>query len=426
MKKINDSVMFSFFLSFVFIASVEVNGQDTRVIVKGSGGAGQISNAVNHAGGTVNKVLGTNTVVATIDAKSIQSLTREINISEVVIDPVARKSVPKQNKSRVSASPLQVQPAQSFPWGVNRIDAEYAWFAWFYTPWLTGTGVKIGVIDTGIDANHPDFKKNGVSNVILGPSYVGTPTAQDDEGHGTHVAGTAAARGDNNGDGILSIGGPDIGTVGVAPDATLVAVKVLDFNGSGWLSDALDAMVWASNPALGNCKVLNLSLTSVTSNPSTISLVNSYVNTATNNGAVVVCAAGNSNSGTPEWPAGATNAVSVAAIDSANNRAWFSNYGSTVDIAAPGVSIYSTYLGSTYATLNGTSMASPHVAGTCALIYYIMQLVYQSSGAAIYNPTPANIKNRLYITADPLTSPLPIGGRLDAEEAATGGQIGNN
>ncbi len=147
----------------------------------------------------------------------------------------------------------------------------------------------------------------------------------------------------------------------VAPNAQIYAVKVLDNNGSGILSNIAAGIAHAAD---NGSKVINLSLGASVG----ASTLENAVDHAWNRGSVIVAAAGNAGNSAPHYPAYYTNAIAVAATDSADRKASFSTYGTWVDVAAPGVSIYSTYAGRRYASLNGTSMAAPHVSGVAALI----------------------------------------------------------
>lgn len=230
--------------------------------------------------------------------------------------------------------------AQILPWGIDKIDAEQVW--------PTGNSadpIKVGIIDTGISKDHPDLKANikgGVNTIQPRKSW------NDDNGHGSHVAGIVA--GLNNASGI----------VGAAPLANLYAIKVLNANGSGYISDVIEGIQWAT---ANNMQVINMSL----GTGSNIQSMRDAVIAAKNAGIVVVAAAGNSG-GSVLYPAAYPETIAVSATDQNNELAWFSSYGPEVDFAAPGVSIYSTYKGSNYATLSGTSMAAPHVAGAVALV----------------------------------------------------------
>ena len=231
------------------------------------------------------------------------------------------------------------QPLQTLTWNIDRVDAELSWSI------STGDPVKVGVIDTGIDLKHPDLQANikGGHNAI-NPSK----SPNDDNGHGTHVAGIIAAI--NN----------DIGVVGVGPNIDLYAIKVLNANGSGYLSDVIEGLQWAVNNGM---QVVNMSLgTSEDVQSFRDAIVAVY-----NSGVTIVAAAGNTGSSVV-YPAAYPEVIAVSATDENNQIASWSSRGSEVDLAAPGVNIYSTYKRQSYTTLSGTSMAAPHVAGAAALI----------------------------------------------------------
>ncbi|HLC24325.1 MAG TPA: S8 family peptidase [Nitrosopumilaceae archaeon] len=245
--------------------------------------------------------------------------------------------------------------AQTLPTGINRIDAERST--------ARTVDVDIAIIDTGINLSHPDL------NVYKQVSFVKRiKTANDDNGHGTHVAGTAAAKDDSN------------GVVGVAPGAKLWAVKVLDRNGSGSLSNVIKGIDYVTQNA-AEIEVANMSLGCECISTS----LNSAITNSVAAGVTYVVAAGNSAKDAKTFsPANHPDVIAVSAIADSDGKcgglgpstsygkddtlASFSNFGPVVDIAAPGVSIYSTYKNGGYATLSGTSMASPHVAGGAALI----------------------------------------------------------
>ncbi len=235
--------------------------------------------------------------------------------------------------------------AQTLPWGINKIDADIS-----STKAGNGSGaisnVRAYIIDTGIDVTHTDL------NVVKHVTFVfGSNT--DCYGHGTHVSGTVAAR-----DNTLAV-------VGVAPGAPLIGVKVIGCSGSGTTSNIIKGVDWVTANAVKPA-VANMSLSG---NPST-TLDNAVKNSASK-GIFYAIAAGNKHDSACNYSparAGTANGVAtVAATDSFDQEASFSNYGSCVDIWAPGVNTLSTRNGGGTTTMSGTSMASPHVAGGAAL-----------------------------------------------------------
>ena len=252
--------------------------------------------------------------------------------------------------------------AQILPTGVNRIDADLSPTANINVV-DDRVNVDVAIIDTGIDLKHPDLNVyRGVTCTGAGPSG-----GKDNNGHGTHVAGIAAAK--DNG----------IGVVGVAPGARLWAVKVLDGSGSGSISCVIAGVDYVTANA-AEIEVANMSLGC----ECTSSSLDTAIHNSVAAGVTYVVAAGNSGKDASTFsPANHPDVIAVSAIVDTDGKcggvgtstsygnddtfASFSNFGSTVDIAAPGVKIYSTYKGSSYATLSGTSMASPHVAGAAAL-----------------------------------------------------------
>ncbi len=308
---------------------------------------GPIGNAVQRAGGQVIHQYSIIPAIAIeVPNAALQGLARNPNILRIEPDAVAWASpytpVGSKGKPTKTGKPQPpTPPAQVTPWGVVRIGAESAWSTY------RGAGVNVAVIDTGIDLTHPDLKANikGGINCIR-PSK----SPADDNGHGTHVAGTIAAL--NN----------SIGVVGVAPNASLYAVKVLNAAGSGSYSDIIEGIDWCAN---NDIQVANMSL----GGSSDVQALEDACIAAQQAGVIIVAAAGNSYGGSVGYPAAYPSVIAVSATDSSNKIAIFSSIGPEVEIAAPGVAIYSTYKGGAYATMSGTSMASPHVAGTIALMW---------------------------------------------------------
>lgn len=230
------------------------------------------------------------------------------------------------------------QSFQEIPWGISRVNAQAAW------DYTAGDGVKVVVIDTGVDYNHPDLAPNykGGYNAITGEN-----DPMDDQGHGTHVAGTIAAVKDGS------------GVAGVAPGSDLYAVKVLDKNGSGQYSWIIAGIEWAIENKM---QVINMSL----GGGGDLEAMKQVIEEADKAGITVVCAAGN-DSGPVNYPAKYPQSIAVSASDSSDKIAYFSSRGPEIEVIAPGVGIYSTRKSGGHVSLSGTSMASPHVAGLAAI-----------------------------------------------------------
>jgi len=207
----------------------------------------------------------------------------------------------------------------------------------------TGNGVKIAIIDTGIDYNHNELSRNFTRK--KGYNFIkDNDDPFDDYGHGTHVAGIAAGK-----------------NCGVAPDATLYAVKVLDSNGSGSDATVAAGIEWA---LLNNTDIASMSL----GGPTASRALEDMCRIASQKGLLLVAAAGNDGYG-PEYPAAFGDCViAVAAVDRNNKHADFSNIWETNDISAPGVGIYSCYPGGEYRVWDGTSMSQPHIPGALGLM----------------------------------------------------------
>jgi subtilisin family serine protease len=261
------------------------------------------------------------------------------------LDDVAKQNLEKNNDVlRIEDDPeislLSVKTApQVIPWGISRVQAPAVW------PSNTGQGIKVAIVDTGIDFKHPDLLTNIRTGInIIRPSR----TPADDNGHGTHVAGIIGALSNT------------VGVVGIAPNVELYPVKVLKSNGVGYLSDIIAGIDWSVAHGMD---VINLSLGTTTD----IQSMHDAVVRADQAGVIVVAAAGNSG-GTVMYPAAYAEVISVGMIDENGQVNQYSSRGSELELVAPGSNIYSTYRGRTYRTMTGTSMASPHVVGAAALL----------------------------------------------------------
>jgi len=268
-----------------------------------------------------------NGFVAPLSAEQVCAFQKRPNIEFVELD------------SRVSIEAVQLGAT----WGLDRIDSKTRSLSGTYDYTSTGSGITVYVIDTGIQSSHSDFVgavAGGFTSITDGRG------TEDCNGHGTHVAGT--------------IGGT---TWGVAKDVTLIPIRVLDCNGSGSISGVIAGVDHVTGQVSAASKaVANMSL-----GGSASSSLDAAVNRLITKGAVVVVAAGNSRADAcKSSPARVTAAITVAASDNNDAFASFSNRGSCVDIIAPGVGIKSAWLDNGTNTINGTSMAAPHVAGAVA------------------------------------------------------------
>jgi subtilisin len=316
-------------------------------------------------------------IAASVPPQAVAALQKNPNVAYVESDfqvQALDRPTPKPSPtSSPTPTPTPTPSPQTTPWGISQIKAPDVWTNNDEIT-IKGQNVKVAVLDTGIYTSHPDL------NVVGGVSFVrGARSYNDDNGHGTHCAGTIAAL-DNN-----------IGVVGVAPSASLYAVKVLDRTGNGYLSWVISGIEWSIT---NNMQVISMSLGS--SSGST-SLQQSCDNAYSHN-IVVVAAAGNTgpNENTINYPAQYSSVIAVGATDNTNTIASFSSRGSQLSVVAPGVDITSTFpptipiqgkTGYYYAIGSGTSMACPHVAGTVALML--------SNGIS-----PTNVRNNLETTAD--------------------------
>jgi thermitase len=270
--------------------------------------------------------------------------------------------------------------------------------------WSITTGspeVKIAILDSGIDQNHPDL----MGKIALNNNFSGSDTVDDLYGHGTHVAGIAAAQTNNS-----------LGVAGVGYQSQLMNGKVLGDDGYGAYSWIAAGIVWAAD---NGADVINLSL----GGNFRSATLESAVNYAWGKGALIVAAAGNAANPSKTYPAYYQNCISVAATDNTDAKASFSSYGSWVDVAAPGENIYSTfpnhafYLQTEYGRSNnydfgsGTSMSTPHVAGITALVW-----------AAEPGLSNEEVRDRIEQTADaiPGTGRYWIWGRVNACNAVGG------
>jgi subtilisin len=229
---------------------------------------------------------------------------------------------------------------QVIPWGVSAIQAPKVW------PQDQGESVKVGIVDTGIDGRHPDLRSNiedGVNTVDSSNPFI------DLNGHGTHVAGTAAAV--NN----------SVGVTGVAPRASLFSLKAFAADGTAFLSDIAEAIDWAIDR---NIRILNMSFGSRESSQ----VLHRAIKAANEEGVIMIASSGNASESL-DYPARHEEVLAVGAVNKNRRLASFSNFGRTLNYVEPGVDILSTWpVSPGYNSLSGTSMAVPHLTGICALL----------------------------------------------------------
>ena len=332
--------------------SVEANAPKKINVIIGFYGTPDTSLILSNQGEIKNTMEPINTIVASIPETAYYALQKNPNIRYIEED-----------------KHVQLISAQTMPWGINRIDADLVW-----PTGNTGAGVKIAIVDTGIDYNHPDLAANCVS----GKSFVSyTTDPMDDYGHGTHCAGIAAAV--NN----------DIGVVGVAPGAKLIPVKALNSNGGADFSWIAQGIIWAAD---NGADVISLS---IGYNQHVQSWQDACDYAYYTKGCVVIAAAGNSgnaggNNDCIEYPARYASTIAVGATTQSDGRASFSSTGPALELVAPGYQIYSTVWDDTYTTMSGTSMSCPHVAGVAALVI--------ASGVT----NNVEVRNRMTSTAEDL------------------------
>ena len=286
-------------------------------------------------------------VSAQLTESEIQALRMNGNVAAVEDDTpcYAAGYGPYQHLQDCEPWPVTTE---TIPDGVKQVEAPSAWDT------SKGKGIRVAVLDTGIDYEHPDLKYNYVG----GKSFVkGVSSPMDDHCHGTHCAGTIAAA--MNG----------VGVIGIAPEASLYAVKVLDKNASGLFSWSIAGIDWCMN---NNIQIISMSLGSA-SVPEAVGLI---CNAAWCQGLLIVAGAGNQQ-GNPvppqqsnvDYPARYKNVIAVSSVNSNDVIALNSGRGPEVDLCAPGVEILSTLPKDKYGKMSGTSVACPHVSGVAALAW---------------------------------------------------------
>jgi subtilisin len=341
-------------------AKTDVKQDSIRVVIKGTG----TEKAKIKKSHNVRRDFGKDGFTTTVSAKQYEAL---IKNDKIKVEKVSTLQV-------AAGKPIKTMalPSTRTPWGIKAIYNNSS-----LTSTSGGDGIKIAVLDTGVQTSHIDLSQNAeqCKDFTVGSSYT-NGSCTDRNGHGTHVAGTALANGGSDG----------LGIYGVAPQSELWAYKVLTDSGSGYSDDIAAAIRHAADEGTrtGSKVIISMSLGSSVKD----SLISSAVDYAYGKGALVIAAAGNSGSGdnTIGYPGALVNAVAVAALENVQQNgtyrvANFSSRGNSatdgdyiigerdIEISAPGASIESTWINSGYNTISGTSMATPHVSGLAAKIW---------------------------------------------------------
>ncbi len=301
-------------------------------------------------------------------------------IEAVVVDLPSSSAFAFADKAVKVARPSYLEPNVKFSidfvpddpywnlqWALNKIEADYAWNKTF-----GNSSFLVAVIDTGVDWDHPDLAANYVS---LGYDWVNDDNdPMDDNGHGTHVAGIVAAIINNS-----------VGVAGIS-QVKIMSEKGLNQSGDGYADDLANAIVHAVD---NGAEILTMSWGENSSNV----LIQNALQYAYNSGALLVAAAGNDGSSQKFYPAAYDEVIAVSATDHSDNPAGFTNYGNWIELAAPGVNIFSTVWDNSYNYKSGTSMATPHVSGVAALVWSVFPELSRDE-----------LRNRLRETADDLGS----------------------
>lgn len=295
-----------------------------------------------HGGKIKNKYKFMPVAAVSLSDKAAQALSKNPNISYIEED------------SKVHVT------GQEVSWGLSHVNGDVV-----QQTGITGNGVKIGVIDTGIDYTHEDLKVvGGVNFVDNAVNYI------DDNGHGTHVAG------------IISALNNVVGVLGLAPQADLYAIKALDKYGNGNYSDVIAGIEWAIT---NDMDIINMSLEGSSGSRS----LQQILDNAYNAGVLLVASAGNKGydkKGTITYPAKYNTVIAVGAVNQYDYRTEFSSVGRELELVAPGIQINSTVPGG-YAQYDGTSMAAPHVSGIASLLMEANPLISNSQIRKILNDT---------------------------------------
>lgn len=344
------------------VSTRTVNGRPVVAVTYATGRADAVATVTTaqHADGVLNVSVDTEVHVAASEPTGAPS-------ARTPVAPVAKTSATSAaTLATVAAVAASNDTLRYTQWALDRLGAEDLWDR------QSGAGVTVAVLDTGVDATHPDL----AGAVIGGTDFVdpGGDGRSDPNGHGTHVAGIVAAAGNNRS-----------GVAGLAQGVKVMPVRVLSAAGEGWSSDIAKGVLYATDHGAA---VVSMSLGG-RPDPAVATAV-AY---AVAHNVVVVAAGGNARleGDAVSYPAADPEVIGVAATDIADKVASFSNSGSYIDVAAPGVAVESTYLDHGYASMSGTSMSTPYVAATVALMK-----------AADPSLSPAQAASDLESTADDL------------------------
>ncbi len=336
------------FLPVAFLALAAFAGaaiaDDLQVIV-GFHGKSDPGVFAKHGGAAENEVESLGIVAGRIPAGKLKHLAGEPGVA-FVEERLVRQTTQDPNDPFYNYSDPTFRQSDDFAAG----GFPAAWSV------STGSGVRVAVLDTGVQKDHVDIGSGATGKVKIGKNFTTGPSSDysDKNGHGTHTAGTVGAK-TNNG----------VGVAGAGYSCELAIGKVLG-NAGGYDDWIANGILWAADKKQGNAKVISMSL----GGPGLSTVLNNALNSASASGVVIVAAAGNEGKdGKDSYPGAHPACISVAAVDTTGMMASWSNFGPTVDIAATGVNITSTYTKNRVATLSGTSMACPHVAGAAALVW---------------------------------------------------------
>jgi thermitase len=347
---------------------------DNSVIVKYKDGAAAKSRSAAADRAGVAGVLGS----VTATGAQVVQVTGDPEVAAATLSRSATVEYAEPNRElHALATPNDALFSQLY--GLNNandadMDAPEGWDAAGIGAFPATGGVKVGIVDTGIDKNHEDLSGKTVecASVSLLTNGVSEGSCTDMNDHGTHVAGTIAAKANNG-----------VGVAGVSFNSQLAICQALNAAGSGTTAGVANCITYLAGKGV---KIISMSLGGGASTTLQTAVRNAWNG---GNGTLIIAAAGNDGDATLNYPAAYAEVVSVAATDSNDNRASFSNANADVEIAAAGVDVLSTKRGGGYVKFSGTSMATPHVAGVAALI-------------AFKNPTlnAAGIRSKLDTSVD--------------------------